>query len=214
MSYNRVVKLVKLILLINIAMSHQEGYLIKHGEENEKSQVFYFVLNAGSLEYYSKRFGVLVGEIPLTGFKIRVTSIPDPIAKNCPHSFRIQTQKTELLRGKQHFAGPVKYVILSARTQELKEKWANSIFAWQRNYWGKQSARRDTTGRNDMEYEMERLALEQLLIAGQKPKMFGGINIFQLFHRRPKLKYSISLPEPLFQIDQHGTKPQLSDPAA
>nr|CCA16064.1 conserved hypothetical protein [Albugo laibachii Nc14] len=124
-----------------MSFGNAEGYLLRI--EDDSISIVYCILDEGMLQYYTRRGGVLLGVIALTGCTLRVSLLPygnDDICnrflvESQPRVFQAQNpssaQKiaTRLQRQVRH------RLILAGASQQISDLWAVSILNWNRFSW-------------------------------------------------------------------------------
>lgn len=200
----------------------KEGYLILHHEGTTGSRsdvIYYFVLGAGALQYYTRRGGLLVSHLPLSGYKIKITGLQNQ--DECRHSFILRRQKTDIVQGKLVRSKQEHITRLSASSLDECTHWANSIYSWQRQYWKDPVHHREypTPEAKDVYFQTqyERLQLQLMTKSRLKPEpsVFWKVLRYPYAKKRSAKATNIvvDIPLPLLSMTTTSTDSSVSPPA-
>ncbi|CCI47654.1 unnamed protein product [Albugo candida] len=124
-----------------MSFGNAEGYLLRI--DGPSKTIVYCILDEGILQYYTRRGGVLLGVVALTGCTLRVRLLPDDDTGIC-HQFLVESQprvvqaqnpSTAQKIATRHQRQAKHRLTLAGASQAVSELWAMSILNWNRFSW-------------------------------------------------------------------------------
>ncbi|TDH68045.1 hypothetical protein CCR75_008637 [Bremia lactucae] len=114
---------------------YREGFLIKCSRSTyEVPQLLFCVFEDGVVKFYSKKGGMILGELEMAG-RVTKVRVEKTVPGKFPHRFSVSAAEVVRVEGRRMKLSEPRVTEFAAPTNDLMKEWANSLHLWRRMSW-------------------------------------------------------------------------------